>query len=143
MDAGALLSQYWSFVAVAALVYVAGVVVKRIVSRFWPLPETACVAGYREAPGMEHPDVPVLRRLYDATLPGHALVVGFVFGFVPLPVPEWVGDGISRCFWFMLAGALCGQLYESIQRFARALFGAPNGRATQPPKEPAEERGGP
>jgi hypothetical protein len=100
MDAAFLLSaleQLWSWFAVSLCIYWMGAVSKRV----------AKARGWHKADGW-----------YDLTLRAHPLIAGIVFGFVPLPTLNAI-DALptvelvcSRCAWFMLAGALCGQTYE-------------------------------
>ncbi len=93
------LRQLWTFIVVALLVYQLGVTSKGI----------AAEKGWRGP-----------HRIYDLTLRMHPLL-SFVFGFLPLPTLDAIDalTGaeliVARCAWFMLAGALCGQVYEIIK----------------------------
>lgn len=121
-----LVSTYWSFAAVAAAVFTMGLVVKRI----------AHLVGLRplgSTPGW-------IAVVYDATLPMHALVVGAAFGMTPLQSPEWVGnDMFGRCLYFMLAGAMCGQIYEAVKRVIQSVGAAKVRNSMRPPAPDSEE----
>lgn len=155
-----LAEQLWSFLAVALAVNALGTVSKRIAERMgWrkyrrsdvaKLIATARAADPSESSG----DVPLPSDAswYDITLRMHPLVAGALFGFLPLPTLEVI-DAIgkdpeagpnallaARCAWFMLAGALSGQVYEAV-KFAftegRSRLLALVGRTPPPPPPPA------
>jgi len=99
--------QLWTFVAVSLLVYQGGLASKATATRL----------GWRAAPG-EKP------KPWDIWMRVGPLVVGALFGLLPLPAldaVEAIADPgarmLTRCAWFLLAGALCGQVYEAA-RFA-------------------------
>lgn len=100
------LSQLWSAVAVAFLVYQAGYVSKRAAGRL----------GWRGT--AEHPS------WYDITLRVHPFVGGLLLGLVPFPALSAIDDiapgswapaeVVARAGWFMLWGGWCGQVYETV-----------------------------
>lgn len=100
-----VLRQLWTFVAVSLLVYQGGLASKALATRF----------DLRAATGQKPTAWDIWMRLAP-------LVVGALFGFLPLPTLDAI-DAITvpttlvlcRCGWFMLAGALCGQVYEAIR----------------------------
>lgn len=118
-----VIAQGWSFVAVALLVYQIGVASKGVAKRL----------GWR-GPG----------SWYDLTLRLHPLAGGALFGLIPFPTLDVI-DSIegtaarvaARCGWFMLAGALCGQVYEATKyggRWLEARAGIAPGSTT--PSDP-------
>lgn len=121
------LEQLWSFVAVALAVHAFGRVSKRIADRFgWRRYRRSDIAKLVSAArGMSSGDVPLPRDAtwYDLTLRLHPVIAGALFGFLPLPslnvidaLPAETGQLLAaRCAWFMLAGALCGQVYEAVK----------------------------
>jgi hypothetical protein len=119
-----VVEQGWSFVAVALLVYQIGVASKAIATRF----------GWR-GPG----------SWYDLTLRLHPLAGGALFGLIPLPTLDAI-DSIegtaariaARCGWFLLAGAVCGQVYESVKFGSRWLQVRAGIRATMSPSQPPD-----
>jgi len=161
-----VVAQLWSFVAVALAVYALGSTSKRIADRFgWRKYRrrdvakmiAASKATYRDAPEMIEPssgDIPLPSDAswYDITLRLHPLIGGALFGLLPLPtlhvIDEIAKDPeagpyaflAARCAWFMLAGALSGQVYEAI-KFAftegRARLLALIGRSPPPPPPPS------
>jgi hypothetical protein len=158
--------QLWSFIAVAMAVNALGTVSKRIAEhlgwrRYRQRDVRAVIASAKEAatggpyrdPAEASGDfvLPSDASWYDITLRLHPLVVGALFGFLPLPTLNVI-DGIAkdpeagasallaaRCAWFMLAGALSGQIYEAV-KFAfgegRARILALFGRSPPPPPPP-------
>jgi len=133
MPSASLVAQYWSFVAVAFVVYLLGESSKRLA--VWIKVRPATVKPTSETP--PEPDT-LVAHLYDVSLPIQPLVVGAFFGFVPLPVPQWVGaDIFAHCGWFLLAGALCGQVYEAVKRAIWKVADVKASRATSVPPPPA------
>ncbi len=130
-----LLEQVWSFFAVALFIHALGVVSKRVAERLgWrryrnrdvhALVRTVQAANADESSG----DVvlPADASWYDITLRIHPLIAGVLFGFLPLPtlhVIDSLGKDqdagpysllAARCAWFMLAGAMEGQIYEIVK----------------------------
>lgn len=98
------LSQLWSFVTVAFLVYALGVLSKAIATK----------KGWRGTE--ENPS------WFDIWMRFAPFPAGFAIGLIPFPclhAIEQIGDGAwnppevaARAGWFMLAGAVCGQVYE-------------------------------
>jgi len=130
MPAASLVAQYWSFVVVAVFVYLLGESGKRLA--FW--------MKLRTPTGVPTPDT-FLAHVYDVSLPVQPLIAGALFGFVPLPVPAWVGeDLVAHCGWFLLAGALCGQVYEAIKRTIWKTAEIKSQRATTTPPPPGAPR---
>lgn len=117
-----VVAQGWSFVAVALLVYQLGVASKAIAKRF----------GWR-GPG----------SWYDLTLRLHPLAAGALFGLIPLPVIEPIetiegtaAKVAARCGWFLLAGAVCGQVYEAVKFGGRWLEERAGVRSSTPSEPP-------
>ena len=112
-----VLRQMWSFVAVSLLVYQGGLASKTLASRF----------GWRAKEG-EKP------KAWDIWMRVGPLFVGGLFGFLPLPTLDAIDSMtdpgevvIARIGWFVLAGALCGQVYEAARfalTWAKQHFGA-------------------
>lgn len=131
---GPLVAQLWSFVAVALAVNALGTVSKRIADKLgWRSYRGRDVrkvlAAARTSTTGSDPDMPLPADAswYDITLRLHPLIAGACFGFLPLPTLEVI-DAIAkdpeagpnaalaaRCAWFMLAGALSGQVYEAVK----------------------------
>lgn len=125
-------SQLWSGVAVALLVYQAGLVSKAAAQRL----------GWRGT--SDHPS------WYDITLRVHPFLGGVLLGVIPFPTLtaiETIGDGswtppevAARVGWFMLWGGWCGQVYETL-RFGwwalrrRAAVAAGARLSSLPPRE--------
>lgn len=147
------LAQVWSFIAVAFAVHALIDASKRIAERLhWRRP--------RRRKG-DPPTTPEDVTWFDIALRVLPLVYGGLFGLAPLPTLHVIDalwnhspDAliVARCAWFMLAGALCGQVYEAV-RFLwtlgrdrlRALFGGKKpassetsdpGADSEPPEEP-------
>lgn len=133
-----LVEQLWSFVAVALAVNALASASKRVADRFgWRSYRRSDVTKLVDAmrgtippPGKDPAEIsgdvtlPADASWYDITLRVHPLVAGALFGLVPLPTlhvidalaAEDLGSMIAaRCAWFMLAGALSGQVYEAIK----------------------------
>jgi hypothetical protein len=126
--------QLWSFIAVSLLVYQGGLASKTLAARL----------GWRAAAG-EKP------KAWDIWMRIGPLFIGGLFGFLPLPTLDAI-DGltepselvIARIGWFMLAGALCGQVYEAARfalTWAKQHFGAPKIDAETAP-DPDDPSGG-
>lgn len=132
-----LAEQLWSFIAVAIAVNALGSVSKNIADRFgWrkyrQRDAARLIAQARVAQDTgTKPIVPALvpeaASWYDMTLRVHPLIAGAAFGFLSLPSlnvidalakdPEVGPNAVlaARCAWFMLAGALSGQVYEAVK----------------------------
>lgn len=124
-----VLTQGWSFLAVALSVYYFGQSAKNLAER----------KGWRAM----HADE---ASWFDATLPMQPIMVGALLMQIPFPV--WAAiDGLdkdptagvfveaaARLAYGALAGALCGQIFEVIQtllKFGRKRLGlSESGRAT-------------
>lgn len=158
-----LAEQLWSFIAVALAVNTLGTVSKRIADRMgWRKYRRSDVAKVVEAARGQASDdsgdipLPDDASWYDITLRAHPLIAGALFGLLPLPTLEVI-EGIAkdpeagpyaliaaRAAWFMLAGALSGQVYEVV-KFAftegrarvLALIGRAPTRAPAAPASPA------
>lgn len=111
--AGEGLAQLWSFVVVALLVYAFGAMMKMIgTKKRW--------RGTEEDPSW-----------FDIWMRVMPFQAGAMIGVIPFPclnVIERIGDGhwnppevAARVGWFMLSGALCGQVYE-LGQFAFAAL---------------------
>lgn len=131
-----VLEQTWSFFAVALFIHALGVVSKRIAEHLgWRRYRTrdvhALVRTVQEANAddVSSSDVvlPADASWYDITLRLHPLIAGALFGLLPFPTLHVI-DGLAkdpdagpyallaaRCLWFMLAGALEGQIYEIVK----------------------------
>lgn len=156
-----LAEQLWSFLAVALAVHALGGVSKRIADRFgWRKyrrrdAQRLIEMAKRDANDTTPLPLPEAASWYDITLRVHPLIAGAAFGFLSLPTlnvidalgkdPEAGPDALvaARCAWFMLAGALCGQVYEAV-KFAfnegRArLFGLVAKPGTPPPDDDADD----
>lgn len=125
-------NQFWSWIFVAVIVYVGGVVSKTVATRY----------GWR---GTE-----VAPSLYDVTLPMHPLAVAFVVGLAPWPtlhaiedIPDLVHRLLARGAWFCLAGAMSGQIYESLKSLIGGtddvLLGRLKRAVSTPPANPPDE----
>lgn len=109
------LEQIWSFIAVAFAVNALTSSSKRIAERLhWRLPRTP--AGTATKPE----DV----TWFDIALRILPLLYGGAFGFAPLPTLHVIDELwtrapgsliFARSAWFMLAGALAGQIYEFVR----------------------------
>lgn len=129
-----LAEQLWSFLAVALAVHALGNVSKGIADRFgWRRyrrrdAQRLIEVAKREAGATPAPmPLPEPASWYDITLRAHPLIAGAAFGFLDLPSlnvidalakdPEVGPNALlaARCAWFMLAGALCGQVYEAVK----------------------------
>lgn len=160
-----VIEQLWSFVAVALAVYALGSTSKRIADHYgWRKYRRRDVAKmiasakatYRDAPESEPSSgdipLPADASWYDITLRLHPLIAGALFGLLPLPTLHAI-EGIAKdpdggeyaflaakCAWFMLSGALSGQVYEAV-KFAftegRARLLALLGRSPPPPPPPS------
>lgn len=126
-------TQLWSFLAVALAVNALGTVSKRIATklgwrRYRSSEVAALLATYRDAPreiSSGGVALPTDASWYDITLRLHPLVAGALFGLLPLPALNVIdalgkeGEAsaylAARCAWFMLAGALSGQVYEAVK----------------------------
>lgn len=110
------LEQIWSFVAVAFAVHALTDASKRIAERLhWRRP--------RRRKG-DPPTRPEDVTWFDIALRVLPLLYGMLFGFAPLPTLHVIDalwnrspDAliVARCAWFMLAGALAGQIYEFVR----------------------------
>lgn len=132
-----VLAQLWSFFAVAIIIYRLGKTSKAIAERLgWRSVRQAGAKPAERGDSEAPPGDPKLATWYDLTLRLHPLIVGALFGFLPLPTLEIIntleGSALlaARCFWFMLAGALSGQVYESVKfgfREGKRRFGRGEG----------------
>lgn len=131
--------QLWSFVAVGMVVYLLGNVSKKIADhygwRHYRGRDVKSLLDKARAADESSGDValPADASWYDITLRLHPLVGGALFGLLPLPTIHVIdgmfkdgdvsGGYAARCLWFMLAGALSGQIYELVK------FASTQGRA--------------
>lgn len=110
-----LLEQFWSWIVVAVLVYVGGVVSKMVAAK----------KGWRAPADAKDTE----KTWYDATLPAHPLLAGALLGLFPWPtlhvINEMAGGAgpqlVARVGWFCLAGAFCGKVYETIDNIVDGL----------------------
>jgi hypothetical protein len=137
------LEQLWSFLAVALAVNRLGNVSKRIAeARGWRRVSTSALVKAAASTEALPPPEPTW---YDLTVRVHPLFAGALFGLLPLPtlnVIDALEPGAihaARCAWFMLAGALSGQVYGAI-KFA-FLMGRKRLAALASAPPPSEERG--
>lgn len=123
--------QLWSFVAVAMAVYLFGNASKSVADhygwRHYRGRDVKALLDQARAAGESSADVPLPADAswYDITLRLHPLVGGALFGLLPLPALHVIdkmfkegdlsGGYAARCLWFMLAGALSGQIYELVK----------------------------
>lgn len=142
--AQSLVAQLWSFVAVAIGVYQLGQAFKVLADRMgWRRVRRRDVIKVLADPASAAP-VPLLASNFDVALRVYPIVCGALFGFVPLPTLHVI-DRLeepselvaARCAWFMLAGALSGQVYESVkfgieQAKLRVAAKTPRGSAIKP-----------
>jgi hypothetical protein len=161
---GPLAAQLWSFVAVALAVNALGSVSKRIADKMgWrqyrrsdvaKLVAAARASSITEQGSGDIP-LPADASWYDVTVRVHPLVIGALFGLLPLPTltaieeiaqnPDAGRSALlaARCAWFCLAGALSGQVYEAVKfaftegrHLIGSRLGALFGAAPAPPAAP-------
>lgn len=97
------IEQLWSWFTVSLVIYQFGRVLKHV----------AILRGWHKAGGW-----------WDVFVRAYPLLAGIACGFIPLPtlniidtLPTTFQLVSARCFHFMLAGALSGQVYE-LKQFA-------------------------
>lgn len=112
------LSQFWSTIMVALVIYTGGLVACRIVVAIWP--QTADVVSGRAK--RVDPTLPLVFRVWHATYLAHPFIVGALIGLVPdLPRPDFITSKTSAALWFGLAGLGNGQIHMLVDAFARQV----------------------
>ena len=118
------LEQFWSFFAVSLGVALGGIAAKRVAAVLVPAERLVAAAesgkgGPRSSAAeiAADPKLPLLYRLWRASISMHPVLVGGLCGLAPIPVANWVPDSAAaHALWFALAGALSGQVFEMGKR---------------------------
>lgn len=140
------IEQFWSFVSVAIAIAFAGEATKHIVAVYVPT-ERKILKGAKY--GLEDlaydSSLPILYRLWRATISFHPVLVGGLVGLLPLPAANWVPTGyLGPVLWFSLAGALSGQMFEILKRLGEVVIAGVRQRLgvkseRPPPPDPPED----
>jgi hypothetical protein len=107
-DAWYFWTQLWPSLVVALSIYTSGVVAKNVAKVLVPAGKDLIDGKTKDAPTT----LPLLFRLWFATLFAHPMLVGGLVALIPeMPRPEWVQGTVPAVAWFAFVGLSNGQVH--------------------------------
>ena len=150
-DAWYFWTQLWPSLVVALSIYTSGVVAKNIAKVLVPEGKAVIDGQTKDVPVT----LPIVFRLWWATLFAHPMLVGGLIALIPgMPRPEWVQGAVPAIGWFAFVGLSNSQIHalvdgvsvqarkvvDSLAPWIRQRLGMPAARASTPaPAAPASD----